>query len=141
RSSDLLYPLFIGYPYLIRGYESSSLYANNGVNNAGISFDQLSGSKIAVANFEVRLPFTGPEKLAALESKFLFSDLNLFFDIGIAYNQNSKLRWKASDGGQVIDIPSTDPTYNNSNRSVIERIPAMSAGISLRVNMFGYFVL
>jgi len=97
--------------------------------------------KIAVANFEVRLPFTGPEKLAALESKFLFSDLNLFFDIGIAYNENSKLRWKASEGRTQIDIPSTDPAFNNSNRSVIERIPAMSAGISLRVNMFGYFVL
>ena len=141
KDQSALYPLFIGYPYLIRGYESSSLYANNGVNNAGISFDQLSGSKIAVANFEVRLPFTGPEKLAALESKFLFSDLNLFFDIGIAYNENSKLRWKASEGRTQIDIPSTDPAFNNSNRSVIERIPAMSAGISLRVNMFGYFVL
>ncbi|MGV3706659.1 MAG: DPP IV N-terminal domain-containing protein [Arcticibacter sp.] len=140
EDQSALYPLFIGYPYLIRGYESSSLYANNGVNNAGISFDQLSGSKIAVANFEVRLPFTGPEKLAAVESKFLFSDLNLFFDIGIAYNQNSKLRWKASENQQQVDIPSQNPVLNNSS-STIERIPAMSAGISLRVNMFGYFVL
>lgn len=152
EDQSALYPLYIGYPYLIRGYESASLYSNNGVNNTGISIDQLSGSKIAVANFEIRLPFTGPEKLSAVESKFLFSDLNLFFDIGIAYNQNSKLRWKATENQQVIDIPSPTPIGNNGNTggfiggstsssSTIERIPAMSAGISLRVNMFGYFVL
>lgn len=140
-----LYPLFVGYPYLIRGYEAGSFYRSTG--NASSFIDQLTGSKLAVANFEVRLPFTGPKKLAAFESKFLFSDLNLFFDIGLAYNSNSKIHWTLPDnantsagGNNNISNPINGfNTLNGTN--VIDRAPAMSAGASLRVNMFGYFVL
>ena len=139
KDQQALYPLYIGYPYLIRGYEPNSFYRSN--TNASAYIDQLTGSKIAVGNFEVRLPFTGPEKLAALPSKFLFSDLNLFFDIGLAYNNNSKIHW-------TTDVENSTSTNYNSNfgggltsTNVIDRAPAMSAGVSLRVNMFGYFVL
>ncbi len=124
-----LYPLFIGYPYFIRGYEANSLYNNQ---NAGGTFDinQLSGSRIAIFNFEVRLPFTGPKKLAQIPSKFLFSDLNLFFDAGLAWNEGSTISFKGQPNGVLLP-----------NGTPAERVPALSAGISLRVNMFGYFVL
>lgn len=137
RDQQALYPLFIGYPYLIRGYEANSFY-NNDSGNSSAYIDQLTGSKIAVGNFEIRLPFTGPEKLAALPSKFLFSDLNLFFDIGLAYNSNSKIHWSSSlddnagSGGMGGGLTSS---------TIVNRAPSMSAGVSLRVNMFGYFVL
>ncbi|MDF3076291.1 MAG: WD40-like beta Propeller containing protein [Sphingobacteriaceae bacterium] len=123
KDQNRLYGEFIGYPYLIRGYEYNS-FANS--NGTGSSFDvnRLIGSKIAVANFEVRLPFTGPEKLAAIKSKFLFSDLNAFFDMGLAYNADSKVMFNGT------------PRVNTN-----ERAPVMSAGVSLRVNVFGYFVL
>lgn len=138
KDQNSLYPLFIGYPYLIRGYEASSFYNSNSSNSTAY-IDQLSGSKIAVGNFEVRLPFTGPEKLAAIPSKFLFSDLNLFFDIGLAYNSNSKIHWKTD-----IDNDATNESTGSNGLSstyIVDRAPSMSAGISLRVNMFGYFVL
>ncbi|TZF83627.1 tolB protein precursor [Pedobacter sp. BS3] len=141
RDQDRLYSNFVGYPYLIRGYEYNSFYKNGNLQQTGSGFDldQLIGSKIAVANFEVRLPFTGPKKLAAIESKFLFTDLNAFFDIGLAYNKGSKVAFRSKP--RVVG--KTD--YINPNTGepddVYERVPAMSAGLSLRVNVFGYFVL
>jgi hypothetical protein len=100
-----------------------------------------------VFNFELRLPFTGPKKLSAIPSKFLFTDLNLFFDAGLAWNEGSKVVFKnqptnninpqlGSDGLPVKDI-NGNFIYTGTN----ERVPAMSVGISLRVNVFGYFVL
>jgi outer membrane protein assembly factor BamA len=89
-----LYPLYVGYPFLIRGYEAQSFYNSKNVNTNGFTIDQLSGSRIAVANFEVRLPFTGPEKLAVIKSKFLFSDLNFFFDAGLAWNKGNDIKFQ-----------------------------------------------
>jgi len=143
-----LYPLYLGYPFLVRGYESQTFYSNNNVSPTnGFTIDQLSGSRIAVASFEVRLPFTGPEKLAVVKSKFLFTDLNLFFDAGLAWNAGDKIYFRkdppvigqtpvrdANGNQQVINgVPVTSPVYG--------RVPATSAGISLRVNVFGYFIL
>jgi hypothetical protein len=108
------------------------------IYSGGFNIDQLMGSKLAVANFEVRLPFTGPKKLSAIESKFLFSDLNAFFDIGLAYNSDSKI----SFSGQPTVVATTpDPFNPGQNINVYSRVPAMSAGLSLRVNVLGYFIL
>jgi Tol biopolymer transport system component len=128
RDENRLYQMYAGYGYLIRGYDANSFYRNGTTSTGAGEFDinQLVGSRIAVANFELRLPFTGPKKLAAIESKFLFSDLNLFFDMGIAYDNDSKVAFRSS--------PRTINGY-------LERIPATSAGVSLRVNVFGYFIL
>lgn len=126
RDENRLYQMYAGYGYLIRGYEANSFYKTGSASTNNFDINQLVGSRIAVANFEIRLPFTGPEKLAAIESKFLFSDLNLFFDMGLAYDSDSKVAFRSEpqDAGGYF-----------------ERIPAMSAGVSLRVNVFGYFVL
>ncbi|WP_423148212.1 tolB protein precursor [Rubrolithibacter danxiaensis] len=131
---------FVGYPTLIRGYEYNSFYKTGGLYQPGFNINQLVGSNVAVANFEIRLPFTGPEKLASIKSKFLFSDLNAFFDIGLAYNSSDKVVFRSEPR---LLVPGTDPTQENpfGTQPVYERVPAMSAGISLRVNVFGYFVL
>src|SRR3989441_3717891 len=53
KDGERLYPLFIGYPSLVRGYDIGSLAANE--CNFGSTcpiFDQLLGSKILVANAE-----------------------------------------------------------------------------------------
>ncbi|WP_293309365.1 tolB protein precursor, partial [Pedobacter sp. UBA5917] len=149
KDADRLYPMYLGYPYLIRGYESNSIYKSTSARSSE-SFDinQLTGSKIAVFNFEVRLPFTGPKKLAAIPSKFLFSDLNLFFDAGLAWTNDTKVKFKSeptytteplldSKGVPVKDDKGNPVTY----QATTERVPAMSVGISVRVNVFGYFVL
>lgn len=146
NSSQALFPLFIGYPYLIRGYEANSFYKNNSRNNGNFTIDQLQGSRTAVVNFEVRLPFTGPEKLSQIQSKFLFTELNLFFDAGLAWNAGDHISFKKEpDANQYLTDASGNPVYSRFGQLVYpsgyNRVPAMSAGISLRVNIFGAFVL
>jgi hypothetical protein len=137
RDEDRLYPLFVGYNYLVRGYEANSFYKKGTGSVNGFDINQLVGTKIAVANIELRLPFTGPKRLAAVESKFLFSDLNAFFDFGLAWDKNSQVAFK-SEPSKIGTRPNPQ---TGQTEDVYERIPAMSAGVSLRVNVFGYFVL
>lgn len=130
KDGENLYPMFIGYPYLIRGYEANSFYNSKNENTGTFDINQLSGSKIAVFNFEIRLPFTGPKKLTQIESRFLFSDLNLFFDAGLAWTENSSVAFKGQPNGVLL-----------ADGTPAQRVPAISAGISLRVNLFNAFVL
>lgn len=149
---DGLYPLYIGYPFYIRGYEAQTFYnSTNKTPTNGFTIDQLSGERMAIANFEVRLPFSGPEKLSQVKSKFFFTELNLFFDAGLAWNAGNQIKFqsspdligytpaKDSQGNEILDKngnPVLNPVYNSN-----QRVPALSAGVSMRINLFGYFVL
>ena len=145
-----LYPLYLGYPFYIRGYEAQTFYSgNNKTPTNNFTIGDLSGQRLAMANFEVRLPFTGPEKLSAIKSKVLFSELNFFCDAGLAWSQGDKIEFKTNPsitgftplidpttGQQATDQngkPLVNPTYS--------KVPAFSTGVSLRVNLFGYFIL
>jgi hypothetical protein len=134
-NSDGLYPLYVGYPFLIRGYEAQTFYNGSGKPSNGFTIDQLSGTRTAVANFEVRLPFTGPEKLSVIKSKFFFSELNFFFDAGLAWSSGNQVKFQMAPDRIGTDV-NGNGIYNTN-----ERVPALSTGISLRVNVFGYFVL
>lgn len=133
---------YIGYPFFVRGYDNLS---RDRVGN--ISFDDLMGSRVLVGNFEIRLPFTGPEKLAAIKSGLLFSDLNLFFDAGLAWNNGNKIV-------SNLDKKPRVPQYNQDGTPMLDqngmpvygydrnyRVPVFSAGISMRVNLFGAMIL
>lgn len=148
RDGENLFPLFAGYNYLIRGYEPNSFYNNQNATEGAFDINQLSGSKLAVFNFEVRLPFTGPKKLAQIPSNFLFTDLNLFFDAGVAWTEDTKVAFKGqpsytnvplldANGQPTFAQDGTPLTYKVTN----ERVPALSAGISVRVNLFGAMIL
>jgi len=131
-NADGLYPLYVGYPFLIRGYEAQTFYGTSTSKASnGFTIDQLSGSRLAVASFEVRLPFTGPERLAQIKSKFFFSDLNLFFDAGLAWNQGDQIKLGLTPDTQALD----------SQGGPLQRVPALSTGVSLRINVFGAFIL
>jgi outer membrane protein assembly factor BamA len=117
--------MYLGYPWLVRGYEDISIYGNTGNSIGYNSFNvsNLSGSRIAVVNAELRFPFSGPKVLAPIKSNIFLTDLNLFFDGGLAWNKGDKvkLKWQTSN-------------FN-------ERIPVFSAGASVRINLFGYLVI
>ena len=134
-NSNGLYPLYVGYPFLIRGYEAQTFYNGNGTPSNGFTIDQLSGTRTIVGNFEVRLPFTGPEKLSAIKSKFFFSELNYFFDAGLAWNAGNQVKFQMAP--DRIGTDANGKGIYNTN----QRVPALSTGVSLRVNIFGYFVL
>jgi hypothetical protein len=59
---ERLLPLFLGYPSLVRGYDVGSFTTNDCRPNAASTcpeFDRLVGSRILVANGEVRAPLAG----------------------------------------------------------------------------------
>ncbi len=120
NSTDEVYPLFAAQSYFVRGYTNNVLYYD-----APELIDRMAGSKIAVANFEVRLPFSGPKKLALIPTNFFLTDLNVFFDAGVG--------WFTSD-----DFKKQDET---NPYAPIQHKPLYSVGVSLRINLFGALVL
>jgi outer membrane protein assembly factor BamA len=116
KDVNSIYPLYIGQMGFVRGYDF--LFSNNPDNVVGdIAFDQLLGSKAGLASFEIRAPFTGPKQLALIGSNVLFTDLSLFFDVGLAFDEFSEI----------------------SDRDLTAI--AMSAGVSVRINLFGAMIL
>jgi outer membrane protein assembly factor BamA len=116
-------PVYLGYPWLIRGYENISVYNTSFTGSGMFNYTHLSGSKAVVGNLELRLPFTGPKRLSMIESKWLLSDLNLFFDGGVAWNNGDhvKILWNPED-------------FN-------VRTPVFSAGASMRINVLGAIIV
>lgn len=127
-NNGMLPQLYLASPWFIRGYEnvmSGDSFAEN-----GFDVSRLTGSRIAVANAEIRLPFTGPEKLSLIKSKFLLTDLNLFFDAGLAWGPENNLSIRNNVVARAQDI--------NTN---LTRSPITSTGVSLRVNVLGYLIV
>jgi Tol biopolymer transport system component len=118
-------PFYIGYPWLIRGYENVSYSSYQQDNRFNVSW--LTGTRIAVANAELRFPFTGPEKLTLIKSKFFLTDLNLFFDAGLAWSKGNSVN---------MDLYKTSADIEEDDRS-----PLLSTGASIRINLFGYLVI
>ncbi len=113
-------PLYIGYSWYIRGYDGTT-----GRNNfiPELTFNQLQGSRMIVTNAEIRIPFTGPKRLSLIKSRFLLTDVSFFLDGGLIWDSAHQpdLKWKF-----------TSPD---------DRIPLISTGISLRINVLGYMVV
>ncbi|NOU19506.1 MAG: tolB protein precursor [Bacteroidales bacterium] len=122
-STSNFYPLNVAYPWFIRGYDRTSFLEVSSPNSGYVTYNQLQGQQMVVVNFEIRLPFTGPERLTVLKSNYFYTELALFADAGLAWDsQNSPvLRWKP--------------------RNAVERIPVFSTGVSLRFNLFGMLVI
>ena len=112
---SLQYPLFAGNAFFVRGYDRNVFSATEDPD----FIYRTVGSKMVVGNFEVRLPFTGPRRLSLIKSNFIVTDLNLFFDAGLAFYENADLKKDA----------------------FLQHKPIFSTGVSLRVNLFGYLVL
>src|SRR5690606_36238445 len=142
KDESALYPLYIGYPYLIRGYESGNVDVTG-----NIGFSELSGSRMAVGNFEIRIPFTGPEKLALVKSGLLFSDLNFFVDAGMAWYGGNTIKMSRTDEDKINVVDESGNVILGSDNQPLKmfdpnvRVPVFSAGVSLRVNLFGAMIL
>ncbi len=117
--NDRFYPLFLGYETLLRGYNSSSFgFDENDV------YAQLFGSKIAVANVELRFPLFGLLGIGRGYYGVLPLDFVAFYDAGIAW------------GYDIDDDTENKPFFLGGNRK-----PLTSAGIGVRMNLFGYLIL
>ena len=123
-SNDLMPPLYLGYESLIRGYTYKAIL-NSG--SEGI-FNNLQGSKMVLSNFEIRFPYTGPERLAFIKSNFLFTDLNLFVDAGVTW-------------GEFRAFDNTTGSYLDVKRKLVDSQIITSMGISTRINVFGQLII
>jgi WD40 repeat protein len=114
-----LYPLFLGYPSLVRGYDTGSFIPAECVSNvegACPVYDRMLGSRLLVGNVEVRAPLLG-----LFGAKRLYGPLPIeigaFFDAGVAWDSASK------------------PELFGGERKMVK-----SVGGTARVNLFGFAV-
>ncbi len=141
NNNDIIRSLYIGWPWLVRGF-----YNFVGASSALSDQAQLFGSRIGVANLELRIPFTGPERLCLIPFKYFLSELSFFTDAGIAWNPENKLtlNMRANERLKLNyqNLASTTPRmlYSNVDFSYY-RYPMITYGISLRINLFGYMIL
>jgi hypothetical protein len=119
-----LQPLFLGYPGLVRGYTYGSFdgsECNPTPDDPGSCpvFDQLLGSRIAVANAELRFPLFG------------------VLGIGSGYYGAFPLEFIAfGDAGLAWDNANKPSVFGASGT----RDPVFSAGAGLRINLLGFAV-
>ncbi len=126
-ANGILPPFAVFYPTLVRGYGWNNLYMLE-QGESGFNTDDLLGSKMLVGNIEIRIPFTGPERLTPIKSKFLFSELTLFLDGGMAWgNWNNENQFEQS-------------VFSQSS-SFGKRKPIFSTGVAMRVNVFNAMIL
>ena len=124
NDGERLYPLFIGYPSLVRGYDLGSIAASecgNSSSGACPIFDQLLGSKILVANAELRFPPFGLLGVGGGYYGILPVEAGIFYDAGLA--------WDSAHGAQLFGATGPDA------RKIVR-----STGMSLRMNLFGYAI-
>lgn len=116
---SLLQPLFIGYQELVRGYDFGSFEARECGNAQGGAcpvLDNLIGSRMAVANAELRFPLWG----AFGGSNFygpIPVELAVFGDAGIAWDRSNSNR------------------FTDAERELVK-----SVGVAARINLLGFAV-
>ena len=113
--------LFVGYPHLVRGYNYNTFSASEcgpPTPTGGCPvYDQLLGTRMLVANLELRFPLFGAIRRGGSLYGPLPVEGAVFADAGVA--------WVAGD----------DPSFLGGGREVVK-----SVGTALRVNTFGYFI-
>jgi hypothetical protein len=121
--SGRLFPLFVGQGPLVRGYALTS-YDMLTQEQAQETLNTLYGSRIGVANAEIRFPLFGTREFGLINFPYLPTEAVLFADAGMAW-------------GRVGD------TFANQQvgRSFSEQTPIFSAGAAARVNLLGALVL
>ncbi|HKI94765.1 MAG TPA: hypothetical protein VJ992_05685 [Gemmatimonadales bacterium] len=121
-----LTPLFLGYPDLVPGYQDGSFSANECVPKPGDScpiVTQLLGSRIAVANLELRFPLLGVLGVGSGYYGAFPIEAGFFGASGLAWGylgQTANQPWFVSGG---------------------TRKPVYSAGALIRLNLFGFAVI
>ena len=130
------FPIFLGSTDLIRGYTAGSFRRHECLLDLGGSLtgcaalDQLIGSRIAVANVELRFPLIRDLALGMLPVRLPPLDGALFFDMGLAWDG----RHSFSDGTIVWQRAAA------ANPDLV-REPLRSWGLSIRSNLFGFIIL
>ncbi|MBI4503856.1 MAG: PD40 domain-containing protein [Gemmatimonadetes bacterium] len=129
--TDRLYPLYLGYQTIIRGYGQNSwdIAAECGIDVTRVgtgtvscpSFDRLLGSKMLFGNAELRFPLLGVLGIGSGYYGGFPIEMAFFGDAGVAWTNQDNAH-KAWFLGGV-------------------RKPIYSAGVALRINLLGFAIL
>ncbi|MGZ5498042.1 MAG: hypothetical protein ACXWHI_04925, partial [Candidatus Aminicenantales bacterium] len=134
------YPLYIAYWDLVRGYESitnAELNEYQANPSEAFDFNRLFGSKMIVANAELRFPLLG---LLGIGKGFYGAwplEFCAFYDWGVAYASNPSQWWGGFAPDGTPDPNLVKPWFVSGGL----RKPVRSFGIGLRTNLFGYIIM
>ena len=118
--NSLLLPLYLGYPELLRGYTIGSFNASecrSGPAGSCEAFDRLLGSRMLIANLELRFPLLRPFGVKSAMYGPVPVEVAFFTDAGVAWTKNDR------------------PSFLGGDRK-----PVSSAGVTFRANLFGFAV-
>lgn len=127
-SQDLrLFPLFLGYPNLVRGYDVGTFTATDCVPSSPTAndcpaFERLIGSRVLVGNLEFRFPLLRPFGASQRMYGPVPVEVALFADGGVAWNRGER------------------PSFLGSAADPRSRKGVTSAGVTFRVNLLGFAV-
>jgi Tol biopolymer transport system component len=120
-NDDRLYPLFLGDPWFIRGYDYTSVgnqVQNGDANATDLYYRRLLGTRLAVANLELRVPLLG--SLGLIPSPAVPPiEAALFCDAGATYQPAS---------------------FSYTGDAAGWRRTLTSYGVSLRANLLGFAI-
>lgn len=119
--------VYLGYPNsqtYVRGYDLFSFRADefSEEDEDYAPMNRLVGTHAAVASIELRMPLLGTEQFGIFRTRFLPTDISLFFDGGVTWTRD-------------------DAPVFRFERDSSERIPVFSTGVSSRFNILGAIVL
>ena len=137
-----VYPFYLGNMGFLRGLGG---IINTDIEPLGLTFRQLLGSKIMMLGGEIRMPFTGPKQLALINLGGFLTDLNLFVDSGVVFDNFDQFRTGTEiyavvrdENGNIVIGPDGSVTYAFQN---VKPSILTSVGVSLRVNLFGALIV
>jgi len=120
---------YIARPDFVRGYDRNNLLFLScpliGASSVNCSAVQLLGSRVAVANAELRFPLVRRVELGLLPVALPPLEGLLFYDAGMAWSKD-------------IAIYAARPSNFDANK---QRYPLRSYGVGLRLNLFNYAIL
>jgi outer membrane protein assembly factor BamA len=115
--------LDVGRDSLVRGYDLGSFDLSECTLTPGATscpeYDRLLGSRIAVLNFEVRIPVLGNRDLGLFRAPRFPLEAVAFVDVGAAWRSGQPVDWRFA-------------------RDTTARVPVVSAGIAVRVLVGGF---
>ncbi|MEP6509771.1 MAG: hypothetical protein ABJC63_16205, partial [Gemmatimonadales bacterium] len=126
---ELAFPKYVGRPEYVRGYDNANFtgYECTGYigGTASCSTEQLVGSRVAVANAEIRFPIIRRFDLGSLPVGLPPIEGLVFYDAGLAWSK-----------GQTVSL-----TKPGNYDFTLQRYPLRSYGVGLRVNLFNLAIL
>jgi outer membrane protein assembly factor BamA len=128
-----LFPLFIGYPNLVRGYDVNTFDGRDcppTLTNSCPAVDRLMGTRFLVTNVELRFPLLRPFGLAQRMYGPVPVEVALFADAGVAWTGSIPVN-RTPAGLFVTSVTPHPFSWDDA---------VSSAGVALRANLFGYAV-